>query len=63
MKFPEICDEDVKDNRTAIRPFYHLFPKATDIRIASVLKGAKKQLADENGSPHASPVSQKSRKA
>ena len=38
VKFPEIGDEDLQDNRSAIRPFYHLFPNATDIRIASVLK-------------------------
>ena len=39
VKFPEIRDEDLRDNRSAIRPFFHLFPNATDIRIASVLKG------------------------
>ena len=39
VKFPEINEEDLRDNRSAIRPFYHLFPNATDIRIASVLKG------------------------
>ena len=39
VKFPEIDEEDLRDNRSAIRPFYHLFPNATDIRIASVLKG------------------------
>ena len=39
VQFPEIGEEDLRDNRSAIRPFFHLFPKATDIRIASVLKG------------------------
>ena len=39
IKVPKIGEEDQRDNRSAIRPFYHLFPNATDIRIASVLKG------------------------
>ena len=39
VKFPEIGAEDLRDNLSAIRPFYHLFPNATDIRIVSVLKG------------------------
>lgn len=39
LQFPKIGAEDLRDNRSAIRPFYHLFPNATDIRIASVLKG------------------------
>ena len=41
VKFPRIGEEDLQDNCSAIRPFYHLFPNATDIRIASVLKGVK----------------------
>ena len=38
-KFATIGDEDLKNNKAAILPFFYLFPKAKGIRISSVLKG------------------------
>ena len=46
VKVPEIDADDRKDNKRAIRVFFHFFPNATDIRVASVLKAV---LAEPSG--------------
>ena len=38
LQLPDIKDEDRADNRSAIRVFFHYFPNATAILVASVLR-------------------------